>query len=477
LGQTSSQSFVPFPAQLDYFSKVKIPYPGHVRADQHPKWQEGFTAYQSFRSQHRPEALVPYPQIFVALMGRRFGKTTIAEKVLWQAALVKPDQAGPPNVRVTAPDDEHALKIWRLFEDHLLYRDPLKALLHSYRRDQHLVTLKSPTGEPGATIQRVSGYNPLALAGDAVTCWLIDEMQGMTREAWEALFPSISDRQGVICCFGVAEGTGPFYYLSQQGESPDHPAVLTVRYSSYMNPIVPKYQIEFARRMQPPDRFSQLYLGKWLETTDRVFRGVDKQVLDIEIQDVSAYQMIAPPAPNTNYVAGLDIANRSDWTVHCILEQTSRRLVAWQRMTRESWQIMKEKFFRMHVDYGRPKTETDVTGMGGNMLYEDWTRSGANLQGRLFTNPYKNGILDRLALAITDGQIWYPRIPEMLQELSNMRRVELSRVTRYSAPEGMHDDWPVALALANSALPPYNWDQVAEPVVKTQWTKSAADYI
>jgi hypothetical protein len=114
----TNRPFVPFPRQHWMLDQIKIPWPGV------------------------PEVGDPWPSVFAEVCGRRFGKTTMGEKVLWHAATAPEDFFGPPVVRMTADTEEHAKKIWRMFIWHL-QNTPLKALLDTYTKDEERVVLKT----------------------------------------------------------------------------------------------------------------------------------------------------------------------------------------------------------------------------------------------------------------------------------------------------------------------------------------------
>lgn len=225
LGERKGEPFRPFPAQAEALSLIRTPWPGM-----------------------KPDG-GPYPTIFGVCCGRRFGKTTLAEKILWQGLIAPDDAFGPPTVRLTADTEEHGHKVWDRFTYHLMNTD-LKALLREWNKDRNLVTLLN-----GATAQLISANNPAALSGDAVTLWVVDESQELTYEAWNNLYPSTADRDGVIVLVGVAENDGPFREICWKGASEDHPDYMRLSYPTAANPFVPRRRIELAASEMDPSRF------------------------------------------------------------------------------------------------------------------------------------------------------------------------------------------------------------------------------
>jgi hypothetical protein len=119
LGNSKGQPFIPFPAQAEALTTIKTPWPG-VRSAGKAKGK-------------------PYPRIFGVNCGRRFGKTTLMEKLIWAGMIGPDDFFGPPCIRVTADTDEHGRKSWDKFIWHLMNTE-LRQLLDTYSRERELVT-------------------------------------------------------------------------------------------------------------------------------------------------------------------------------------------------------------------------------------------------------------------------------------------------------------------------------------------------
>jgi len=428
LGERSGTPFVPFAAQLDLFEAITIPYPGH-----------------------QPSGL-PNPSIFAVNCGRRFSKTTIMEKLLWTGMLAPDDRFGPPNCKVVADTEEHARKVWDRFLEHL-YTTALTALLESHSRDRHLVTFKT-----GAKAQLLSADNPAALAGDGVSLWLVDEAQELSLAAWESLFPSVAERDGVIVLAGVAEGSGPFREISYRGEHPDtYPEYRTLRYTTYDNPLVPRTRIDLAERTLPPGRFAQLYLAEWQDTLYAIFRGVLEAVrLDPILLHPRGWGYTADYRAGSQYCGGIDLARLADWTVVTIMDHTGR-LVAWDRFTLLDWQLQKARILAIASAYGWPRFAVDTTGVG-DPLCQELQSAGLPIEPvAIRTNQVKRTLIDSLAIDIGAGRRTYPRIPSLLEELQRYEATKSavpgSQVVTYQAPSGGHDDWVMSLALCNSLLP------------------------
>ena len=428
LGPTKDRPFVPFPAQAEALTTIKVPWPGEKK--------DG----------------TPYPRIFGVNCGRRFGKTTLAEKVLWQGLLAADDFFGPPNVRVTADTEEHGRKIWDRFIWHLLNTE-LRQLLDSYSRERNLVTLVN-----GATAQLLSANNPNTLSGDGVSLYLIDEAQFLTREAWENLFPTCGERNGVIVMFGVSEGDGPFREVCYKGDRPqEYPEYLRLKYPTWANPYFSQSALELARREYTPVRFGQLYGAEWEGETGRVFRGVTAVVdrkTKIEQHPLGFYYT-QPYKPGFAYYGGLDVARLQDWTVPVVLDAHGT-VVAWDRFNTVDWEIQKARSRALFQVYGDPVVVGDRNGVGDG-IWEDWEKSIRLYEYKASSNAAKRHLVDKWAVRIAQGRARLPNHPLLIAEHERMEakraKAEGSSVVRYEAPAGMTDDMVMACCLANWLLP------------------------
>lgn len=427
LGTRPGQPFTPFLAQVEIFETVKIPWPG-------------------FR-----EDGSPYPTIYALNCGRRFSKTEVGEKLLWKGVFSGDDFFGPPTVKLTADTDEHAMKIWRRFIYHM-ENTALKELVESYEKEFNLVTFKN-----GATVQRLSANNPAALSGDGVTLWVVDESQYISQAAWDNLYPSTSERNGVCVLLGVSEGEGPYRTICFQGDSPDYPEYLRLAYPTAANPLVPRHRIAAAQRVLSPTKFKQLYLAQWVGELGKVFRNVEgcinQDAIHMFPDESGAFTQ--PPRAGMQYYGGLDLARLQDWTVYTIWDRHGR-LVAWTRFNLVSWELQETRAAMFSAHYGHPPTVCDATGVGDRVVSALATL-GMNVQEYpINSNAAKRLLVDEGSTRIGIGGLSYPRIPGLITELNvyEAKKSPSGQVIVYEAPGGMHDDWVMSTCLACQIIPP-----------------------
>lgn len=427
LGDRPGKPYIPLPWHAEAFSVVRIPWPG---LDRHN---------------------IPYPTIFCFNCGRRAGKTTIAEKLMWLGMTAPDDQFGAPTVRVTADTEEHGRKIWDKFIWHC-QNTPLSALVKDYSKDRERVVFHND-----ADAQLLSANNPAALSGDGVTLWLVDEAQYLTQAAWDNLFPSTAERNGIICLFGVSEEGGPFQDLCLRGDDPQQPEYKRLVYPTSANPYVPKWRIEFARRTLSPAKFDQLYLARWTGELGKIFRNIttiknDKPILEAP----EGYFYTEKYNSNNRYYGGLDLGRLSDWTVITIWNRQGE-LVAWDRFSIIDWELQTSRCATISKAYGHPLIKVDTTGIG-DPVFDDLTAKGLSVDGyQISTNVRKRQLVDEFAIRVGAGNVSIPNIPILLEEMNLMEakksKVEGSHVVLYSAPSGRTDDFVLSCSLAFQLIP------------------------
>jgi len=138
---------------------------------------------------------------------------------------------------------------------------------------------------------------------------------------------------------------------------------------------------------------------------------------------------------------GIDLAKSYDWTVITGLDKNGD--VCFFERFQKDWKQTKERIIEI---VGRKKALIDSTGVG-DPIVEDVCRSCPNASGYNFSSKSKQQLMEWLAAVIQRQEI---SVLEgvMFFELESFEFVHTRTGTKYSAPEGMHDDAVCSLALA-----------------------------
>jgi hypothetical protein len=289
---------------------------------------------------------------------------------------------------------------------------------------------------------------------------VIDEAAEVLADAWyEVLRPTLMDTGGWAWGIGTPKGRNWFWkeHRNEKQRSdtasfnaPTVGARIVVDEQGRRLERVPhpleNPQIEWDEMVNlfetmPEKKFRQEILAEFIEQEGQVFRNVR----------LCMKGTFAPPRERILYVAGVDLARTTDYTVVVVLEALTRHVVAFDRMTGMSWAAQIERVTNLVRKYNAIAF-VDKTGLG-DPLFEQLSNTGLTFQPFTFTHDTKRKLVEQLIMAFERQTISLP--PEMAVAEDELCAFEASKsatgTTRYSAPEGGHDDCVMALALANYA--------------------------
>lgn len=283
---------------------------------------------------------------------------------------------------------------------------------------------------------------------------VIDEAATVSEVAWyEVLRPMLIDTGGWAWIIGTPAGRNWFwreFILAEEREDSrawNAPTLgceilderLVRKPHPLENPEIPFDELNQMFRTLPERTFRQEIIGEFIEESGGVFRKV-REAIDV------GRTMADLPRSNDQYVIGVDLARIEDFTVIVVLDGNGRQ-VCHERFNLISWERQIEAI-RGIVGRYQGRVIIDSTGVG-DPICEALRRSGVDLITYHFTNPSKQVAIDRLALMLEQGRLRLMDIPVQTNELLAFEyELTPSRNVRMAAPEGMHDDCVIALALA-----------------------------
>lgn len=348
---------------------------------------------------------------------------------LWGAPTVK-------QVRVAWKETEHAA-----------------ARVATFLKSESTVTFPG-----GGRILFVSLDEPDNARGYTADGIVIDESGDVREAAWyEVLRPMLLDTGGESWCIGTPKGQNWFWReCMAAADRPDSrfwnaptmgAAVREGRLVRRPHPLenteIDWHEIEQLYRTLPERVFRQEILAEFLEDSGGVFLRVREAV--------DRGRIAAEPAlPGQHYCLGVDLARVEDFTVLTVLSR-DRRQVFMERFNRISWERQVETIARVSRAYNAP-VALDVTGLG-DPVYEAVRKADVAVLPYPFTSGSKEQLIDGLAIALEAGELSLMDLPVQTTELlAYQYHVTPSRNVRMGAPEGLHDDTVIALALAHWGL-------------------------
>lgn len=359
--------------------------------------------------------------------GRRWGKT-----VLGVNRLVPPALAGFP-VAWFAPSYKYMTEAWR---DFIRILGP--AILRSDKTERRIELVT------GGVVEFWSLQDEDAGRSRKYKHVVIDEaakVRGLKRSWLEAIRPTLADYRGGADFLSTPKGKDYFWELFTRGLDPLEPDWACWKMPTATNPYIHPDEIAELRRGLPERVFTQEILAEFHDDGGGVFRkvldAVDKGRRENE-----------PARPGTNYTQGSDLARIEDYSVNSVLDPSGRQ-VSFERYQQLSWARQVEIIAGTSVAYRNAPVTLDTTGLGDPVYEALRAKKMGIIRPFQFTNASKEALIDNLAMMIEGGRARLMDVPEQTAELLAFEYEILpSRKVRMQAPEGMHDDCVIGLALA-----------------------------
>lgn len=320
-----------------------------------------------------------------------------------------------------------------------------RAGLARVREDKMRIDLPST----GGSLTCFSGDSPDSIYGDRFDRVVVDEATRMPAAVLPAVISTVTATGGEVrFAFNLDRGRRNWavqgFLNARAGGDPEHGHIFLTTAES---PYVPKESIEAARRTLPDGIFRALYLGEIQEDGAGVFRNVESLHAGT----------LEEPRVGRRYVTGVDLARKNDWTVALVLDLATRHVAAFERFHGIPWNEICNRVAALAVRYNGALVVPDATGVGDPIVEALHERrlllepvvitSGKNLTD---TGVPKTTLIQALMVAAENHEFTFPASLEVLT--NEMLAFEYDTTAAgslvYSAPEGMHDDAVMALALA-----------------------------
>ena len=168
------------------------------------------------------------------------------------------------------------------------------------------------------------------------------------------------------------------------------------------------------------------------------------------------------PEPSHRYVAGLDLGKQTDPTVLVIKDRETRESVFAVEMLHRDWVVQKSTIAFETERWGVERIMMDSTGMGGDVLFDEFLDLGLPVEGFKFTNPSKHQLFLELAVALEQRTTSFPASWEnLVEQMEGFEVTSQGGMFRYRQVDNGHDDWLDAEALALRACDPARETQEA----------------
>ena len=404
----------------------------------------------------------PTVQIVVVVLGRRAGKTTGLTDILGNSALEKRGSYfwGAPTYDI----GNIGRKMFRQ------YFDP--AVEHWRESMPPEAKLLNGSEVLWRSFDRAGGA-----IGRGLEIAAIEEAARVKKQViFEDLFPTIMDTGGKLVAITTPRGQANWVYQWYLRAKAGEPGYAYIHGPSTENPT-PQVRrfVEFARANMPESLFRQEIMAEFLEGEGSVFRNIAECACLEDYLDVPGTKTEETPyfdaddllfdddgepsgweiggskilveRPDGHYVVGCDIAKHVDYTVLYAMRIEDGQVHGTDRFHRLDWGTIKSRIVAF-VKKWNAVCYLDATGIG-DPIYDD-IAGEISVVPYKFTSESKNALVVSLMTALEQREISFPNDDGLVAELESFEYESTpSGRFRYSAPEGMHDDRVMALALAN----------------------------
>lgn len=372
-----------------------------------------------FVTNYQREILDAEERYTITAAATKCGKT--ASHIIWifeQALKLKENQS----VWWVAPVYQQAEIAFRRMKTQVTDKD-------FFISNESKLTLTLPNG---ARIEFKSGEKSDNLYGDDVYAAVIDEASRMREESWFALRSTLTATKGKCKLIGNVKGKKNWFYKlgerARIGEK-DYKFFKITAYDAAKEGIIELDEIEQAKRDLPEHVFNELYLAEPGDDKSNPF-GID-----------NIRRCYAPISGKTPIAFGIDLAKYTDWTVITGLDNENR--VCYLDRFQNDWQQTMTKIQNL---VGRTPAYVDSTGIG-DPIVENLQRILPNIHGFKFTSQSKQQLIEGLIYEVQHTQIFFPENP-IGYEMENFEYEYTRTGVKYTAPQGLHDDCVMSLALA-----------------------------
>lgn len=291
---------------------------------------------------------------------------------------------------------------------------------------------------------------------------IIDEWPYINARAWhEIVRPMLIDTNGWALLNGTPKGHNFAFQEYQAGLDREDticfqiPTVgceivnnqLIRQAHRLENPSIPFGEIENLFATMPELVFRQEILAEFLEGQGAVFRRIRE----------CATALVCEPYEG-QFVGGLDLAQQNDFSVITILDKDTRQMVDIDRFNQTSWAIQRHRIQAMCEKWQIQSLICELNSIG-SPNFEALQQQGLPVIGFTTTAQSKPPLIESLVLAFERGEIGIFDYPLLIGELEAYER-QVNRITgrsQYSAPEGLHDDMVMSLALAWHGVQTPDW--------------------
>ena len=362
----------------------------------------------------------------VLSMGRRWGKTVLGGTTAMACA------ARGARVAWVVPTYRNGRPLWRWAENAVASLKRSGAVM--VNKTERVMELRG-----GGGLSIYSMDNPDSILGEAFHLVIIDEAARIAENVWtDAIMPTLADHDGRAILISTPKGKNWFWKEWTRGQE-DNPEVKSWQAPTAHNPN-PRIQraAELAKDRVPERTYQQEWLAQFVDDGS-IFRNVTECATAQPQGRVEGHL----------YVMGCDWGKYNDYTVLTVIDATTHQVVALDRFNQIDYHLQLGRVKALADRYDPATIIAEKNAMGDPIIEQLYYEHSMPVQPFTTTNQSKAKIIDSLSLAFERRTLAILPDPVLIAELQAYEATRLpGGLLRYSAPDGMHDDCCISLALA-----------------------------
>lgn len=358
----------------------------------------------------------------IVACGRRIGKTMLAAYLATRALIEG------KRVEYWSASDKQTDAFWERVKK-------FTAAADRYKNETRRI-LRIGDGQ----LQARTGSDPDMLRSDYADLLLIDEAALLPGDIWHTVgSPMLLDTHGTAYLFSTPKRKNWFFLLYQKALADTTGRYAAWNAPTYSNPHLSKQDIDDLVADMGQDMYKQEILAEFLESGGEVFRNV-----------TNCATITERPVPyEGQFVAGLDWAQKRDYTVLTVMDRAKRQMVDLDRFNGVDWSLQRGRVKAMIDKWKIGRVLAESNSIGGPNI-EALQAEGLPIYPFETTAQSKPPLIENLALGLERGELAIFDDPVLIGELAAYER-KVSPATgrsQFSAPEGLNDDCVISLALA-----------------------------
>ena len=393
-------------------------------------------------------------QFIAARWARQTGKSHTISALLLHYALTNPNV----NIGVVGPS-------WR--QTKLIIKH-INSFLQKLPKTAYKKPQKTTVALTNNSTIEAYPNNPETIRGPKLHIVYADEFNFIPNdeELYDAMLFTLGTTNGRFICTSTPWHTDSIFYKIFHNQTYADYAKTHVTWQQALEPngpLKPQILNRIKRQLEgDPARWKREMEADWTENENAWL----PQALITQCIDHTLEYAAFEETQGGDFYAGLDLGKHQDPSVLAIIkaENNTLKLIHMHRFPLNTpyasvigyAKTLNDRWQKIH------KILTDSSGVG-DYITEDMTNTGlANTEGAKFTQQTKQEMAQWLKQTMTEKRLKIPYDSNLIAEL-NTERYELTKdgKTRFSHPEGTHDDrfWALALAAyaARSEPTPKLW--------------------